>query len=230
MRWVGTESGLAPYPCWSTCDYASVGAGDPTASTWFAAETDFTLQNGDNWFSNPGAGVHSAAELRNMYETSVGHNTALIIDIAPVPNGTVPADQSAAAAALGAFVSACYSAPIVQGSGNGQLVITLMPSAALPVDRILVQEDITRGQLVRGFEVTAMLPGGAHQLLASGPSIGHKFIAVLAAPVTVAQLTLNITLVAPLSPAGAPFISNFAAFSCSALAAEADAQWARSGF
>ena len=46
VRWVGTESGLAPYPCWSTCSYSSYGAGDPDAPTWFAAETDFTLQNG----------------------------------------------------------------------------------------------------------------------------------------------------------------------------------------
>jgi len=230
VRWVGSESGLAPYPCWSTCAYDGDGAGDPTAPTWFPAETDFTLQRGDNWFYNPSAGVHSAAELRDMYETSVGHNTALIVDIAPVANGSVPAAQLAAASGLGTFVAECYSVPIVQGSGSGQLVITLMPSAAAQVDRVLVQEDIRRGQLVRGFEVTALLPGGGQQLLASGPSVGHKFIAVLPAPVTVAQLTLNITLLAPLAPGGAPFISNFAAFGCGALAAEADARWARSGY
>ena len=51
MRWVGSESGLAPYPCWSTCSYDSYGAGDPDAPTWFAAETDFTLQNGDKCVS-----------------------------------------------------------------------------------------------------------------------------------------------------------------------------------
>jgi alpha-L-fucosidase len=66
VRWVGSESGLAPYPCWSTCDYSGDGAGDPRAATWFPAETDFTLQNGDNWFYNADAGVHSAAELRNV--------------------------------------------------------------------------------------------------------------------------------------------------------------------
>lgn len=230
VRWVGTESGLAPYPCWSTCDYAAGGAGDPDAPTWFPAETDFTLQRGDQWFFNAAAGVHSAAELREMYETSVGHNTALIIDIAPAANGTVPAAQRAAAAALGSFVSACYAHPVVEGSGDGQLVLTLTPSAAVPVDRVLVQEDIRRGQLVRSFEVTARLPGGASQLLAAGTSVGHKFIAVLAAPVTAAQLTLNVTGVAQLAPGGAPFISSFAAFSCGALAAEADAQWARSGY
>ena len=230
VRWVGSESGLAPYPCWSTCSYDSYGAGDPDAPTWFAAETDFTLQNGDQWFYSPSAGVHSAAELRTMYETSVGHNTALIVDIAPYPNGTVPAAQAAAAAALGAFVSACYSSPIVQGSGDGQLVMSLMPSMAVPIDRIVVQEDIRKGQLVRAFEVTALLPGGGQQVLASGTSIGHKFIAVLAAPVTVSQITLNITAIAQLAQPGSPFISNFAVFSCSSLAEEADAAWARSGF
>ena len=174
--------------------------------------------------------MHTPAQLRNMYETSVGHNTALIVDIAPYPNGTVPAAQAAAAAALGSFVSACYGAPIVQGSGNGQLVITLMPSVALAIDRLVVQEDIRSGQLVRAFELTALLPGGTTQVLASGTSIGNKYIAVLPVPVTVSQVTLNITSLAALSPTGAPFISNFADFSCSSLAAEADAAWAATGF
>ena len=30
VRWVGTEAGLAPYPCWSTADYPAKGAGSPT--------------------------------------------------------------------------------------------------------------------------------------------------------------------------------------------------------
>lgn len=37
VRWVGSESGLAPYPCWSTCAYDSYGAGDPAAPNWFPA-------------------------------------------------------------------------------------------------------------------------------------------------------------------------------------------------
>ena len=165
--------------------------------------------------------MHTPAQLRNMYETSVGHNTALIVDIAPYPNGTVPAAQAAAAAALGSFVSACYGAPIVQGSGNGQLVITLMPSVALAIDRLVVQEDIRSGQLVRAFELTALLPGGTTQVLASGTSIGNKYICRLAAPVAAVALTFNATSVV----GGVPTISQFAAFSCGALAAEADAKW-----
>ena len=57
------------------------------ASTFFPAETDFTLQNNDNWFYKD-EGVHSAHDLRIMYETSAGSNTALIIDIAPFAQAT----------------------------------------------------------------------------------------------------------------------------------------------
>ena len=164
-----------------------------------------------------------------MYETSVGHNTALIIDIAPFPNGTVPAAQAAAAASLGSFVTACYSAPLLQGSGNTTL-ITLMPSMPIAIDRVLIQEDIRLGQLVRGFVLSARLQDGSSQTLFSGPSIGNKFISVLATPLTVASVTLNITAIAELAPSSAPYITNFALFSCSSLAAESDAAWAATGF
>jgi hypothetical protein len=49
VRWVGSESGLAPYPCWSTTNGNQAGAGDPNGADWYPAETDFTLQNGDQW-------------------------------------------------------------------------------------------------------------------------------------------------------------------------------------
>lgn len=160
-----------------------------------------------------------------MYETSVGHNTALIIDIAPFANGTVPAQQAAAATALGAFVSACYSAPILQTSGNAQTFFSLMPSMAVAIDRVVVQEDILKGQLVRAFDLVATLPGGGSQTLFSGSSIGHKFIYVLPSPLTVSGISLNITSLAALAPEGAPHVLDFSVYSCDSLAKEADAAW-----
>ena len=45
-RWVGTESGFAPYPCWSTVSSISdEGAGDPNGSLWIPAETDLCAKN-----------------------------------------------------------------------------------------------------------------------------------------------------------------------------------------
>jgi len=151
---VGTESGLAPYPCWSTAD--KNGAGSPTSGQWYPAETDFTLQNGDNWFYNSRAGVHSPADLRKMYEVSVGHNTALIIDFAPYPNGSLPPAQVDAAVTLGKYVHRCYDKALLQTSGSGQNILQLVSSTTVVFDRIVIQEDQTMGQLVRGFTIVGI--------------------------------------------------------------------------
>ena len=167
-----------------------------------------------------------------MYETSSGHNTALIIDFAPQPSGVIPPAQVATAAALGTYITSCYSAPIVQTSGNGALILTLMPSAPVPMDRIVVREDQSRGQQVRAFTIAAQLGDGSTVVVtASGSSIGNKFIQVLPQPLTVAMLTLNITAIASPAPvAGGPFISDFSAYACSALAEELSAGLEAAGF
>ena len=83
----------------------------PAACCLLPAVQDFTLQNGDSWFYSKTSGVHSPAQLRNMYEQSSGSNTGLIIDIAPFPNGSVPKPQVAAARALGKQVVRSYVLP-----------------------------------------------------------------------------------------------------------------------
>jgi hypothetical protein len=156
-----------------------------------------------------------------MYEQSSGANTGLIIDIAPFPNGTVPAEQVAAASALGDYVRACYSTPLASGSGSYTISLAL---GAQPVslDRVQLREDQSKGQLVRAFTITATLADGSSvPLCTGGSSIGNKYICRLTAPVAAVALTFNATSVV----GGVPTISQFAAFSCGALAAEADAKW-----
>jgi alpha-L-fucosidase len=224
VRWVGTESGLAPHPCWSTCDPSSFGAGSPSSSFWFPAETDFTLQNGDNWFYNSAAGVRSPTELRTMYETSVGSNTALIIDIAPFPNGTVPADQVQAAQTLGDYVRGCYATPIVSSTTVGyNLTLSSPGGQPVAVDRLVTREDQAFGQLIRSYTISATLADGSTQTLVSGgSSVGNKRIDILASPVQVTSVTLTVE-----AATGTPHIKSFALYSCSALADELDARWER---
>jgi len=197
VRWVGSETGYAPYPCWSTCDYDAYGAGSPNASTFYPAETDFTLQNSDNWFYNPTSGVRSGAELRKMYETSVGSNTALIIDMAPYPNGTVPQAQVVAAKALGDFVRGCYRSPPLATSGapTSTRTVTVHVDNATAIDRIAVREDQSHGQLVLSYTLSALMSDGTtKQLPCGGQSVGNKRIDLLPSPVTnVASVTLQVT-------------------------------------
>jgi hypothetical protein len=152
-----------------------------------------------------------------MYETSVGHNTALIIDFAPKPDGSLPPEQVSVAAALGSYVSTCYGAPIVAGSGN-ESIITLMPSGPVSIDRVLVSEDQHFGQLVRAFTVTATLADGTTATLATGTSVGNKFIAVLPKAETITSVTLNVTAIAERAATAVPAIKAFAVFACDALA------------
>ena len=194
-RWIGTESGLAPYPTWSTCDEDSYGAGSPDSPFFFPAETDFTVLAGDTWFFDASKPVRAPAELRAMYEASVGHNTNALIGIGVPPNGTVRGSpQAAALAGLGAYVRACYGAPIVSAAGVNATTVTLSPSAAVAVGRVVVQEDLALGQLVRGFTVTARLADGSLVTLDSGTSVGNKKIGVVR-PVQagVTEVTLNFT-------------------------------------
>ena len=225
LRWIGTESGLAPYPTWSRTQAGGNGQGDPDGDSWTPAETDFTLQNFDSWFYSSTAGVHSPSELRRMYEQSSGANTGLIIDIAPFPNGTVPGEQAAAAAAMGAFVRGCYGAPIASASGSYKIALPLGGATAL--DRVQLREDQSKGQLVRNFTVTATLADGSTApLCAGGTSIGNKFICVLPAPISATSLAFEATGV----EGGDPTIAQFAAFSCGKLAAEIDERWAAEGW
>ena len=244
-RWVGTESGLAPYPSWSrtSCTWneppkcktaAEAGRGSPDGAFWCPAETDFTLQRRDQWFYNGQSGVHPPAELRLMYEQSAGSNTGLIIDIAPYPNGSVPAEQVAAAAALGKFKRGCYGGtPVASSSGAG----TIKPSQSggASVDRVQVREDLANGQNVRNFTLVAKLANGGGSAVPlcpdrGGSSIGSKYICVLKAPIKVESLTLTVTAAVGGGSTEAAKITQFAAFSCDALAREIDAEWAASAF
>jgi len=242
-RWVGTEDGYAPYPCWSTDSVPpSSGAGDPDGAVYNPAETDFTLQNGDNWFYDESAGVHPPAQLRAMYETSVGHNSPVIIDFAPFPNGSLPAAQIVGAQTLGRFIKGCYSVPLAKtsGAGTGAMPLVLGPLAApTTIDRVLVSENLlnpapggSRQQLVRRFTLTATLADGTivNLLPFVGSSIGAKFIVVLPSPLdSVVDVTLNVTAIASQSPPGAPFIQ-LSAFACHALATRLDAEWEAHNF
>ena len=195
-RWVGTESGVAPDPCWSTGEQS--GPGDPNSTVWNPGESDTTLQLGDNWFWDPSAGLRSLAQLTDVYHSTVGSNTNLLLDIAPAPNGSIPANAKARYAEFGAWISACYGKPPVASAtmpaaqqleaGAGW---TLTIPTAQPVDRMLLAEDISQGQLVRAFTVEVLSEGG-WRLVVSKQSIGYKRI-VLLPGAGHSQVRVNVT-------------------------------------
>ena len=82
-------------------------------------ESDTTLQNGDQWFYNADIGIRTLSELPNVYHATVGHNSFLMMDFAPTPEGLdlIAPDQVICYKQFGDWQRTCYS-------GTGQLGIS----------------------------------------------------------------------------------------------------------
>ena len=91
VRWVGTEAGVAPEADWST---GFSGGGDPASTLFQPAESDTTLQNGDQWFYDASVGIRSLASLIDVFHGTVGRST-----LPPPPAAAAAAAAVAAAAA-----------------------------------------------------------------------------------------------------------------------------------
>lgn len=213
-RWCGTESGnnIPGYPeIWSTATGGFANAPpNATDAAYAPSGVDFTLQIGDHWFYTPSDSIHSLADLVDVYHNSVGHNGKLELDFAVSRTGQLAPAHVARYAEFGAWIRACYGAPlaaVVPPLGATSAVLPL-GSSPVSVDRVMLQEDLALGQRVYGYAVEYDAGDGAWRPFSAGLSVGNKRIDVLAAPVaaTRVRVTLGPGALAPSA------LSNFAAF------------------
>jgi len=203
--WVGTESGLPGGEIWST---GADQQGDPSSSVFCPKGCDTTLQKSDIWFWT-GIDIRPLRELIDVYHSTVGRNGVLELDFAIDREGLVDPAHAKRYAELGVWIRACYGQPVVEASANGTYAELLLPNGAPPIDRVVLQEDLQRGQRVRAYEVDVE-EQGQWKPFASGSSIGNKRID-LGPPTTAAsrRFRLNIT---SFVGSGGPFITRFAAY------------------
>lgn len=188
VRWCGTEAGAADYPNWST---GPDGGGDPNSPYWCPAEVDTTLQNFDQWFYNPTAGLRSLDVLKGVYHNSVGRNGNLLLDFAPQPDGLLPPDAVQRYKEFGDWIRSCYGRPLASTQGVGFSFVIALP-APTAVDRIVIQEDQAYGELVRAYSVAALVDG-SWQDVSSGSAVGNKRIDVWKQAVVASAVRLTFT-------------------------------------
>ena len=201
LRWIGTEAGVAPDPNWST-GYQK--GGDPNSDMFNPGESDTTLQNGDQWFYDAKGGIRSLAELQDVYHGTVGHNSFLMMDYAPTPEGLIAPDQVARYKEFGDWMRGCYYGGGVAGktehplgsaeAGTTQLVQFDTPQT---IDRVVIREDQTDGQAIRGWEIRGETSPNQWAVLANGSSVGNKWITLLNKNVTITALKSAVTASAP---------------------------------
>ncbi len=194
-RWGGSESGTVPYPCWATFPHPSVDGtlypeikknnfallkhGDPNGKYWMPAMSDAPLRgyNGRHeWFWEPGDEAHifPLKDLVKMYENSVGHNSTLILGITPDPDGLIPEPDVQRMKELGDYIRQTYGRPLASVAGKGKKITLTLPEP-VKVSRVVLGEDIRKGERVRQF-VLEGYGGGKWQKLFEGSCIGHKLI------------------------------------------------------
>lgn len=189
VRWVGNEEGVAPYPCWATCDSTTNADGtrviqglngNSTARFWCPGESDFTLrwnssyQGGWFWTAGQDSMMFTVPELMTKYETSVGRNTNMLLGVVIDDRGLVPDADVRRIEEFGREIVRQYGMPIMCTKGTGDEYVLAFEKPT-EVDRVIIQEDITRGERVLEYR----LEGRKDErwiMLDKGSCIGHKRI------------------------------------------------------
>lgn len=220
IRWVGNEEGTAPDPCWATADSTTRSNGTvvirglngrPDAPYWCPGEADFTLrwnrsfQGGWFWHADQDSMMFSVEELMKKYETSVGRNTNMLLGVVIDDRGLVPDADVRRIAEFGDEIRREYGNPAEDISGKGNS-LTLKLHEPMTIDRIILQEDISKGERVLAYKVSGFHDGKWIDLC-EGTNIGHKRIQKFS-PQTLTKVKLEVT-----QAKAKPYISHFQVFS-----------------
>jgi alpha-L-fucosidase len=245
VRWVGTESGEGRATEWSVVPLDAqrqdkVAANsqqevafapknmmgddlgsrakikDVSALVWYPAEVDVSIRPG--WFHHPAedAQVKTPAQLLAIYNSSVGRNGVLLLNIPPDKTGLIPPQDVASLRGWKAALDQTYATNLLKGSrvsgpnaGKAPALLdtayatywtttgrdtTATLSFALPAPRVFdvlqLQENITMGQRIESF-VLEYQSGTAWKTAAMGTTVGYKRI-LRFAPVRAQHLRLRI--------------------------------------
>ncbi len=223
IRWIGNEEGHAGYPCWATMPGERgavshnhpawkpiLASGDPRGAVWSPGMVDVPLRGAKgvhNWFWKPGQdeAAHSVEALLRMYHESVGRNCNFVIGEVVTSEGLVPAPDIERLAAFGKEVRRRYGTPAAETRGEGEVVELELP-APRRIDRIVLMEDIERGERVRGYVLEGLAGPDRWERLGAGSCIGHKRIETFE-PWEVARVRLRVT-----ESAASPAIRTLAAY------------------
>ena len=188
-RWVGNEAGRAGRTSWSTLspEGFTPGAGAPPVDTlncghrhgthWIPSETDISIRPGWFWKASETASLKSVEELLRIYYESVGRNSVLLLNVPPDTRGRIdPADSLRLMewrqALDGIFREDLAADGRLRRRGS---TWTLTLPGERRFNRIVLQEDIARGQRIAAFTVEALTAEGWVPLAAE-TTVGYKRI------------------------------------------------------
>lgn len=126
VRWMGNEAGIAGDPCWATVDSVAIhkeaeytgqlNTGKYDGDAYIPAETDVSIR--PSWFyhTEEDDKVKSVKQLWDIYCTSVGHNSVLLLKFPPDRRGLIHHTDSLNAALLHQGVTETFGKNLLAGA------------------------------------------------------------------------------------------------------------------
>jgi alpha-L-fucosidase len=215
VRWVGNESGMGSLTNWCLLkrdemypggNFASIlGEGNEDGNYWVPAEVDVSIRPGWFYHQSQDSLVRSPENLMELYYSSVGRNSNLLLNVPPDRRGLLnerdvkslmgfrelrekefsndlARGKSAQASRYRGknYIAACVNdgSPETYWAAPDNVLsasVTINLGAKTEVNRVLIQEYIKLGQRVSKYSVYAMVDDEWVKV-ADGTTIGHKII------------------------------------------------------
>jgi alpha-L-fucosidase len=195
VRWIGNERGVAGDPNWSPVNPATVpypGAsgddvmamlqhGDPEGTAWRPGEADVSIRPGWFWHPAEDAAVRSVDDLVDLYFSSVGRNSKLLLNVPPTRDGLIHPTDAARLAGMRSRLDRFFAVDRLSEAARGDSVTVSIAD---------LREDITHGQAAARYRLEGRVDG-AWRVLSRGTTIGHRKLDRFA-PVTITATRLRV--------------------------------------
>lgn len=166
LRWVGTEAGFIGETNWSTmksngdCSYPVLHYGMEDGDLWCPGETNTSIRPGWFYHDSENGHVKSLSKLMETYYKSVGRNSTLLLNFPVDKDGLIHAEDSIRGAKFNEMIHHIFDHPIKAKQKLGVVESILTFKQPTYFNRLMVSEDITKGQDVKQFKVEAFIVDG----------------------------------------------------------------------
>jgi alpha-L-fucosidase len=215
IRWVGNESGMGSLTNWCLLrrdemypggDFAKIlGEGHEDGNYWVPAEVDVSIRPGWFYHQSQDSLVRSPENLMELYYSSVGRNSNLLLNVPPDRRGLLHENDVKSLLAFKELREKEFSKDLARGisvqstecrgknfiasfvnDGDPETYwttsddvqsasVTINLGAGTEVNRVLIQEYIKLGQRVSKYSVYAMVDD-KWEKVADGTTIGYKVV------------------------------------------------------
>ena len=203
IRWVGNESGKGRESEWNVTPLApKVYANSETLRNelgiketdrdlgsrelitkakelfWYASETDVSIRPGWFYHESQDNRVRSLKNLVDIYFSSVGSNSSLLLNIPPTCEGKVHPTDSVRLKEFGDYIRTAFAENVALRGTKAQKVaagtsIEYDVEQDAQINCVMLQEDISKGQRVEKFKVELLI-GEQWVCVGEGTTIGYK--------------------------------------------------------